>query len=146
MHRRARPSQKPCLKLSRGGRAFERDPFRPDSGSCTESAIVRSSSRTSVGDGVDIAVCGMPANMRTIEEMTTKQRIIEKLDALPAHELETVLDYVQFLMLDPVSKSMLSAPIEDERLSDRERDLIQDAVDNPRPGISDEEFRKELGM
>jgi len=79
-----------------------------------------------------------------MEAMTTKQRIIENLDALPAHELEAVLEYVQFLMLDPVSKSMLSAPVEDECLSDRERDLIQDAVDNGRPGISDEEFRKEL--
>lgn len=81
-----------------------------------------------------------------MEEETTKQRIIERLETLSPDDLRALLNYAQFLSLDPVSRSMLSAPFEDEPLSERARELIREAIDQPKPSISDDELRRELGL
>ena len=68
-----------------------------------------------------------------------KQQIIEMLDSLPPEALRSLLDYLEFL-------SARSLEDQEEELSENGRALLQEALDNPRPGISNEEFRKELGL
>jgi hypothetical protein len=70
----------------------------------------------------------------------TKQQIIEKLDAVPAEKLSSVLDYVQFLSVDQ-DWSLDPSP-----LTERERELVQEARDDPRPDVPHSEVRKMLGM
>jgi hypothetical protein len=76
----------------------------------------------------------------------TKQQIVEKLDKLPADVLRGVLSYVEFVSMDPVSRSLLGCGVDEERLSDDARELIKDAAREPRPGVQDEQIRQELGL
>lgn len=78
--------------------------------------------------------------MAVIEQNETKQRIIERLDAVPAEKLGSVLDYVEFLSTDQ-DWSLDPAP-----LTERERELVQEARDDPRPNVPDSEVRKMLGI
>ncbi len=81
--------------------------------------------------------------MPVIEKTDTKQQIIESLEAVPAEKLRSVLEYVRFVSLDDVSRDWLSEP---DHLTDREREFIQEALDDPRPDVSHEDLRKKLGM
>ena len=84
--------------------------------------------------------------MQTVEVSETKQQIIERLDSLSPEALRALLDYVRFISLDPASRSLLAIPYDDAPLSETGKALIQEELDDPRPGISDEDFRKELGL
>jgi hypothetical protein len=79
--------------------------------------------------------------MAVIED--TKQQIIEKLNDVPAEKLRSVLEYVAFVALDDDRKEWLLEP---DRLTERERELVQEALDDPRPDVPDSEVRKMLGM
>jgi hypothetical protein len=68
------------------------------------------------------------------------------LNDVPAEKLASVLEYVAFVAMDPVSRSLLTCPVEDEPLRDDALALIQDAFDEPRPGVPDEQVRQELGL
>jgi hypothetical protein len=70
----------------------------------------------------------------------TKQQIIEKLNDVPADKLRSVLDFVKFVSLDE-GWSLDPSP-----LTERERELIQEARDDPRPDVPDSEVRKMLEM
>lgn len=65
---------------------------------------------------------------------------------MPADKLGSVLDYVAFVAMDPVTHSLLNCPVEDERHRDDARELIELAFNEPRPGVSDEQIRHELGL
>jgi len=82
--------------------------------------------------------------MTVIED--TKQQIIERLDLVPAEKLGSVLDFVQFSAMDPVSRSLSTCLVEDEPLRDDARQLIEEAFNETRPGIPDEQIRQELGL
>lgn len=82
--------------------------------------------------------------MTVVED--TKQQIIERLNAVPADKLQSVLDYVAFVAMDPVSRSLLTCPGEEEPLQDDARRLIEEAFNEPRPGVPDEQIRQELGL
>lgn len=73
----------------------------------------------------------------------TKQQIIEKLNDVPADKLRSVLEYVAFVAMDGDRKEWLLEP---DHLTDRERELVQEALDDPRPDVPDSEVRKMLGM
>jgi hypothetical protein len=81
--------------------------------------------------------------MPVVEQNETKQQIIERLNAVPAEKLRSVLDYVKFMSLDDGSKAWLLEP---DHLTDRERELVQEALDDPRPDVPDSEVREMLGM
>jgi hypothetical protein len=72
--------------------------------------------------------------------VNSKQRIIERLEDVPEEKLGSMLDYVEFLSaqhygwLDP------------SPLTERELELVQEALDDPRPDVPDSEVRKMLGM
>jgi predicted DNA binding protein len=81
--------------------------------------------------------------MPVTESNDTKQQIIQKLDAVPAEKLRSVLEYVRFVSLDEDSQESLLEP---DHLTDRERELIKEALDDPRPDVSDKDFQRELGL
>jgi hypothetical protein len=73
----------------------------------------------------------------------TKQQIIEKLNDVPPDRLRSVLEYVAFIAMDDERKEWLLEP---DHLTEREREAIQEALDDPRPDVPDSEVRKMLGM
>ncbi|MGA3188871.1 MAG: hypothetical protein ABSF22_17335 [Bryobacteraceae bacterium] len=81
--------------------------------------------------------------MPVIEQNETKRQIIEKLDDVPADKLRSVLEYVAFIAMDEDRKEWLLEP---DHLTERERELVQEALDDPRPNVPDSEVRKMLGM
>jgi hypothetical protein len=82
--------------------------------------------------------------MAVIED--TKQQIIEKLNKLSPEVLQGVLNYVDFVSMDAVSRSLLTCTVEDNPLREDARDLIEEAFNEPRPGVSDEQIRQQLGL
>jgi hypothetical protein len=73
----------------------------------------------------------------------TKQQIIERLDDVPEEKLRSVLEYVAFIAMDEDRKEWLLEP---DHLTERERELIQEALDDPEPDVPHSEVRKMLGM
>ena len=84
--------------------------------------------------------------MATIEAKDTKQQIMEKLDELPVETLRGILTYVQFVSMDPVSRSLLTCGVEDEQLREGQLNLVEESLNDPSPRISNEQMRKELGL
>jgi len=82
--------------------------------------------------------------MPTVED--TKQQIIERLNDVPADKLGSVLEYVAFIAMDSVSRSLLTCSVDEEVLKDDAKELIEEAFNEPRPGIPDEQIRRELGL
>jgi hypothetical protein len=82
--------------------------------------------------------------MPVIED--TKQQIIEKLNDMPDEKLRSILDYVAFIAMDPVSRSLHGCAVDSEPLRDDALALIEGAMNEPRPGVSDEQVRQELGL
>ena len=79
--------------------------------------------------------------MHVIED--TKQQIIEKLNDVPPDKLRSVLEYVAFVAMDEDRREWLLEP---DHLTERERELIQEALDDPRPDVPDAGVRKMLEM
>ena len=81
--------------------------------------------------------------MPVVQTTDTKQQIIENLDAVPADKLRSVLESVKFVSLDENRRDVLLEP---NYLTDRERELIQEALDDPRPDLPHSEVLKRLEM
>ncbi len=75
-----------------------------------------------------------------------KQQIIERLNDVPADKLGSVLEYVAFVAMDPVSRSLLTCSVDEEVLQDDAKELIEEAFNEPRPDIPDDQIRRELGL
>lgn len=73
----------------------------------------------------------------------TKQQIIERLNDVPADKLRSVLEYVAFVAMDDERREWLLEP---DHLTERERELVQEALDDPEPDVPHSEVRKMLGM
>jgi hypothetical protein len=84
--------------------------------------------------------------MPVTDQKDTKQQIIEKLDDVPEDKLRSVLEYVAFFAMDPVSRSLLTCGLDAEPLREDALDLIEDAFNEPRPGVPDDQIRQELGL
>jgi hypothetical protein len=84
--------------------------------------------------------------MPVVEKTDTKQQIIEMLDKLSAETLRGVLSYVEFISLDPVSRSLLTCGVDEQPLTEDALALIEEAAKEPRPGVPDEQIRRELGL
>jgi hypothetical protein len=70
----------------------------------------------------------------------TKWQIIARLDDVPAEKLGSVLDYVEFLSAERYGW------LDTSPLTERELELVQEALDDPRPDVPHSEVRKMLGM
>jgi hypothetical protein len=60
---------------------------------------------------------------------------------VPAEKLRSVLEYVKFVSLDDGSREWLLEP---DHLTDQKRQLVQEALDDPRPDVPDSKIREML--
>jgi sulfur carrier protein len=99
-----------------------------------------------VRDGAQVEVVWFVGggSMPTVED--TKQQIIKRLNDVPADKLGSVLEYVAFIAMDSVSRSLLTCSVDEEVLQDDAKELIEEAFNEPRPGIPDEQIRRERGL
>ena len=72
--------------------------------------------------------------------LDTKQQIIERLADVPEEKLRSVLDYVEFLSAERYGWLDMSP------LTERERELVQGALEDPRPDVPHSEVRRALGI
>lgn len=53
-----------------------------------------------------------------------KRQAHELVDRLDETQIVTVVRFLEFMMMDPVSRSIAAAPVDDEELSDETRQAI----------------------
>ena len=87
--------------------------------------------------------------MTTAREIT-REEVKNLIDCVPTDELLVVKRYVQYVieMQDPVLRSLMDAPVDDEPLTDEDIAAIKEGEDDIAAGrlIPTEELYKELGI
>ena len=83
--------------------------------------------------------------MPTQEEKQHAHELVERLDAA---QIPTAVRFLEFMLLDPVSRALATAPYDDEPLSDAERRAIDEANEwlKHNEGIPHEEVLAEFGL
>lgn len=81
--------------------------------------------------------------------MTVKERLHALIDDLPESELaaaERYLTYLRLLAQEPVLRALLTAPVDDEPLTEDDRAALREARDEVAAGrvMSHEEARRRL--
>ena len=86
----------------------------------------------------------------TTARKTTRQELKDLIDCAPDDELIVVKRYVQYIVdrQDPVLKSLLDAPVDDEPLTESDIAALQEAREDIAAGriISAKELYRELGI
>ena len=80
---------------------------------------------------------------------TDKQKAHELIDQLAPEHLSTVVGLLQFLMLDPVQRSIVAAPVDDEPVTEEDIQRIQESREaqaRGEKGIPMEEVLAEFGL
>jgi hypothetical protein len=77
-----------------------------------------------------------------------KQHAHQLLDRLNASQLPTAVRFLEFMLLDPLSRALATAPYDDEPLSDAGRRAIDEASEwfQHNQGIPHEEVLAEFGL
>ena len=79
-----------------------------------------------------------------------KERLHRLIDELPDEDIDAVERYLQSLCThdDPVLRAVRSAPVDDEPLTDEQREDIEKARNDLRAGnrVSDAQIRADLGL
>lgn len=80
--------------------------------------------------------------------MTSRAELHELVDMLPEGELESAQRILRALPDDPVVRALLTAPIDDEPVTDDERGLLDKARESMRSdgGIGTAELLQNLGL
>ena len=65
--------------------------------------------------------------------------------AVTQQELVEALDRFRFQLLADI-QALISVPLDDEPLTDAERDAVQEAIDDPGPNIPHQEVLREFGL
>ena len=83
--------------------------------------------------------------MSTLAE---KEHAHELIERLPADRIPTVVRFMEFMLLDPVSRSLATAPVDDEPLPEEEARAIETSKEwfRHNQGISHEEVLAEFGL
>jgi hypothetical protein len=78
--------------------------------------------------------------------MTTKERLHRVVDELSEEEAADALDYIVSHGRDPLARRLDAAPIDDEPLTDEERESLREGREDVAAGrvISMEDLRREL--
>jgi hypothetical protein len=86
--------------------------------------------------------------MRPGEPDTTRQQLHELIEKLPDTELRPALRLMQYLLLDPVTRSVLMAPPDDEPLTEEDETALVEARKDIAQGklTPHEEVLKEFGL
>ena len=81
---------------------------------------------------------------------TEKQHAHELIERLEASQLPAAVRFLEFMLLDPVSRSVATAPAEDEPLTEQEEQALDRAEawleQNGGKGIPHEEILAEFGL
>ena len=82
--------------------------------------------------------------------VTDKQHAHELIERLELAQLPTAVSFLEFILLDPVSRSIATAPVDDEPVTEEE-DQARDRADawlkqNGGKGIPHEEILAEFGL
>lgn len=76
---------------------------------------------------------------------TDRQDLHKLVDHIPVGEVPAARKILRALM-DPVELSLLSAQLDDEPDTQDERNAVERALAEPRPGTSHEEVLREFGL
>jgi len=84
--------------------------------------------------------------MSTIQQ--DKQHAHELVERLDAAQLPTAVRFLEFMLLDPVSRALATALYDDEELSDAGRRAIDESIEwfKHNKGIPHEEVLAEFGL
>ncbi len=81
---------------------------------------------------------------------TMRQELREIVEELPVEDLLGVRSYLRYLMAtkDPLVKSLLEAPLDDEPLTPEDEAAIEEGLRALEKGdvVSDEEMKRRLGL
>ncbi|MGA3258419.1 MAG: hypothetical protein ABSE35_06035 [Bryobacteraceae bacterium] len=85
-----------------------------------------------------------------MDSVSDKHHAHELIERLPASQLDAAVRFLEFMLLDPVSRSIATAPVDDEPLTAEEEQALAraDAWLNERGGrgIPHEEILAEFGL
>jgi len=85
-----------------------------------------------------------------MDSVSDKHRAHELIERLPAPQLDAAVRFLEFMLLDPVSRSIATAPVDDEPLTAEEEQALAraDAWLKQRGGhgIPHEEVLAEFGL
>ncbi len=82
-------------------------------------------------------------------DSTERQQAHELIERLRPEQVSALISLLQFMLLDPVSRALASAPVDDEPETERERRAVAEAddwFDKNRRGIPFEEVLGDLGL
>jgi len=82
----------------------------------------------------------------TVYVMTTKERLHRAVDAMSEEEAADALDYLASRGRDPLAQRLDAAPLDDEPLTDEERESLREAREDFAAGrtVPMENLRREL--
>lgn len=77
-----------------------------------------------------------------------KQHAHELIERLEASQVVTAVRFLEFMMLDPVSRSLATAPVDDEPLTEEEEQALHASTKwfKHNQGIPHEEILAEFGL
>ena len=83
-----------------------------------------------------------------MQSAASKQQAHALIERLEEPQLTTVVRFLEFMMLDPVTRSLATAPIDDQPLTEDEEDALNASKDwfVKNPGISHDEILSEFGL
>ncbi len=82
------------------------------------------------------------------DSITEKQHAHELIDRLDPAQVSAVVPLLQFMLLDPVSRSLAAAPVEEEAVSPEEAaalDQARGSLDRGE-GVQHEDILREFGL
>jgi hypothetical protein len=83
-------------------------------------------------------------------EAEAKERLYQLVDQIPEGELHTAERFLEYLSVshDPVLRSLMNAPEEDEPITPEEEEAVREALDDAAAGRTHslDEVKKELGL
>jgi hypothetical protein len=77
--------------------------------------------------------------------MSSREELHKLVDHLPEGHVPAARKILRSLV-DPVELSLLNAPLDDEPESDKERESVERALNDPRPRIPLDEVLREFGI
>src|SRR5947209_1719875 len=85
---------------------------------------------------------------KVMSTVVNKQHAHELIDRLKPSQLVTALRFLEFMMLDPVSRSLATAPIDNEPLTEEEQQSLNSSEKwfEHNQGIAHEEILAEFGL
>ena len=87
-------------------------------------------------------------NRMSFDPSSEKQHAHALLDRIPDDQMTAAVRFLEFLLLDPVSRALATAPLEDEEISEEEEQAVARSREwfKHNQGIPFEEVVAELGF